>query len=143
MEISRILRVLITLLLLVSFIAMTVAAYRQNREINKMTTLSDATSSIMTSLATQEMVWVDGNGDTHPYILDSEKLKNLNYSKVLGGENFAFQATITYLQDNNVEEIGPYGENPPENRLICSLSASVTLYEGRKPVKLKVVSWYA
>lgn len=143
MEVSRILRVLITLILVITFIISTLAAYRQNREINAMTTLSDSTSSIVTSLATQDLAWTDAAGDSHPYIINKNKLQNLDYTKTLAGENLTYQTKVVYQQDNTKEIIGPYGPSPPEDRMISTVSAPITLVEGRKPAKLEVVAWYS
>ncbi len=143
MEVSRILRVLITLLLVVTFIVSTVAAYRQNREINSMTNLSDATSSIVTKLATQELAWRDSEGNSHPYVVDEDKLSSLNSEQNLAGENFAYQTEIKIYQDNQEKTIGSKGPNPPEGRMTSAVSVAVTLLEGRKPAKLEVVAWYS
>lgn len=66
MQISRILRVLITILLVVTFIIVTLAAYQRDQEIEAMVKLSDSTSSIATRLSVQDLAWVDGDGEnTH------------------------------------------------------------------------------
>lgn len=144
MEVSRILRVLITLVFLVTFITLTVAAYRQNERINSMTTLTEATSSIANKLVSQDLTWVNGQGVSQPPILDSEKLKNLEYNRLIAGENFAFQASIVYRNGDSEEEIGPEGKDPPENRMICSVSLPVALHESSTlPAKLEVKVWYS
>lgn len=142
MEVSRILRVLITLLLVVTFIIVTIAAYRQNSEINSMTTLSDSTSSIMTRLVTQDLVWIDDEGNRHEYIIDLDKTDNLSYKRNLAGEEFEFQIRVTYLQDNSEHTEGPFGPEPPNNQMTCSLTAPITVLEDRKPSKLRVIAWY-
>lgn len=144
MEISRILRVLITLIFVVTFITLTIGAYRQNSEINSMTTLSDATTSIANNLASKELVWVDDEGVSHPPILDSEKLKDIKFERIIAGENFAFRASISYRRDNSEREIGPYGREPPGNKMTCSFSLPVALHKASiPPAKLKVVTWFA
>lgn len=144
MEISRILRVLITLILVVTFIVLTVSAYRRNQEVNSMTVLSDATSSIATKLTTKDLVWVDEEGVRHPHLLDPAKLENADKSHRLAGENFTFRTSIVYFEDNSEREIGPYGDNLPEDRMRCSLSVPVALRKPNPiPAKLKVVVWYA
>lgn len=144
MEISRILRVLITIILVVTFIIVTVSAYRQNERINSMTTLSDASTSLVTNLSTQKLVWTDSAGQTHPYILEN-KLENLEFSSSMAGENFIFRAAITYLEDNSEHEVGPYGPDLPEDQMTCSISASVAFRKKgvNLPAKLRVITWYA
>lgn len=145
MEVSRILRVMITLILVVSFIAITVAAYRRNQEVNSMTTLADATSSIAARLAFRDLALMDERGIQYPYILDGSKLENLDKSRSLAGENFRFRVSISYLRNGSERGIGPYGEEPPKRRMTCSLSVPVALQRSgtRVPAKLEVVAWYA
>lgn len=145
MEISRILRVLITLIFVVTFIAITVSAYRRNEEIESMTLLSDVTSSLTTRFATRDLIWTDERGTDHPYVLDPMKFDNLNGSRLLAGENYAFRTFLTYLEDNSKRELGPYGGSPPEDRMTCSLSLPMTVYKDGKmlPAKLRVIVWYA
>lgn len=144
MEVSRILRVLITLIFLVTFITLTVAAYRQNQKINSMTTLTEATSSIANKLVSQDLTWINEQEASQPPILDSEKLKDLEYNRLIAGENFAFQASIVYQKNNTEKEIGPYGRDTPENRMICSISLPVALHRSSiLPAKLGVKVWYS
>ncbi len=143
MEISRILRVLITLIFVVTFITLTIGAYRQDSEINSMATLSDATTSIANNLASQGLVWVDDENVSHPLILDSDKLEDIRFGRVIAGENFAFRASISYWRDNSEREIGPYGKDPPEDEMTCSFSLPVALHKDSiPPAKLKVVAWF-
>lgn len=144
MEISRIVRVLLTLILVVTFILITVAAYRQSENIASMTALSDSTSSIVTVLASQDLAWTDEKEILHPYVLDAKKLENLRFNKLLGGDNFAFQTTIIYSSGKSIENIGPYGHNLPEEKMTSSLSVPVSLRKNNStiPAKIKVVTWY-
>ncbi len=143
MEVSRILRVLITLILVVTFIISTIAAYRQNRQVSAMTTLSDATSSIVTNLATQELVWVDSEGNSHEFILDNDELSTIDNTLTIAGENFTYQTKIITQQDNQEKTIGSKGPKPPEERMTSSVSVAITLLDGRRPARLEVVAWYS
>ncbi|KXB08877.1 hypothetical protein AKJ55_00320 [candidate division MSBL1 archaeon SCGC-AAA382M17] len=144
MEISRIVRVLLTLIMVVTFIIITVAAYQQTQTVASMTTLSDSTSSIVTALASQDLAWSDETKTLHPYVLEASKLENLRFSRLLGGDNLVFQATIIYNPGNKIENIGPYGPDLPEDKMTSSLSVPVSLRKNNStlPAKLKVVSWY-
>lgn len=140
MELSRILRIIVTLILIVAFIAVTVAAYRRNQEIKSMTTLSEATSTILTGLTSRDLVWKEKDGTTHPYIIEEDKLENIDYNRALAGENFKFQISLQLPQK---KKIGPSGGNPPEKNTVCSISAPVTLFENRRAAKIEVLVWYS
>ncbi len=141
MEITRILRVLVTILLVVTFILVTVSAYMESREIGAMVRLSDATSSIVTRLATDDLAWTDDEGIQHSYVLDADLLEDLESERSLGGDNFAFQVSI-FSQFGNFEN---FGLEPPEGRMTCSLVVPASLrHVGRvTPARLEVVAWYA
>lgn len=141
MEITRILRVLVTILLVVTFILVTVSAYTESREIGAMVRLSDATSSIVTYLATDDLAWTDDEDIQHSYVLDPDLLENLESKRSLGGDNFAFQASI-FSQIGNFEN---FGLEPPEGRMSCSLVVPAALRHLGKilPARLEVIAWYA
>lgn len=145
MEITRILRVLMTILLVVIFILVTVSAYRESREIGAMVRLSDATSSIITRLATDDLAWIDDEGIQHGYVLDADLLENLEFERSLGGDNFAFQVSISYQAEGSENTFGPRGFEPPEGRMTCSLIVPAALRHvgGVLPARLEVVAWYA
>ncbi|KXB09237.1 hypothetical protein AKJ46_00710 [candidate division MSBL1 archaeon SCGC-AAA833K04] len=145
MEISRILRVLITILLAVTFIVVTLAAYQRDHEIERMVELSDSTSSIATRLSVQDLAWVDEDGEKHPYVLDNGSLTNLEFTRILGGDNFAFRVQIFYMASSVEDNLGPYGLEPPSDRMTGSLTMPTSLYwKGSiTPAKLSVTVWYA
>lgn len=145
MEISRILRVLITILLAVTFIVVTLAAYQRDNEIERMVKLSDSTSSIATRLSVQDLAWIDEDDERHPYILDNNSLTNLEFTRILGGDNFAFRIRIFYLTSGVEDNLGPYGLEPPSDRMTGSLTMPASLYwKGSiTPAKLRVIVWYA
>ena len=145
MEISRILRIIITIFLVATFIVVTVAAYRQNQRIKSMTRLSDATTSLATRLTSQELAWVDDEGNRHPFVLDASKLDGLKRNYRLPGENLGFRASIIFLEDNSEHEIIQFSSDLPDERMRCSLSlpATIRLERGIRPAKLKVISWFA
>lgn len=145
MEVSRLLRVLITILLVVSFFIIVFSSYNRDRQVEAMTELSDATSSIATRLATQGLARVDAGGTVHPYEVNADLLDNLSFEQVLGGDNFEYQVSISYLAGGATENTSKYGPEPPGNQTISALSLPVGLYkEGSVfPAKLKVIAWYA
>lgn len=141
MEITRILRVLVTILLVVTFILVTVSAYTESRKIGAMVRLSDATSSIVTRLATDGLAWTDDESIPHSYVLDADLLDNLEYKRSLGGDNFALQVSIF----SQVENFENFGLEPSEGRMTCSLvvPAALRYLGGVLPARLEVVAWYA
>ncbi|MBS3815174.1 MAG: hypothetical protein KGY45_01275 [Hadesarchaea archaeon] len=143
MEISRILRVLITILLAVSFIIVTFAAYQRDQEVESMVKLSDTTSSIATRLSIKDLAWIDEEGKENPYILDNDSANNLTYSSTLGGENYAYRIQISYIKNEEKESLGPYGPEPPEEVMTGSLTVPTSLYYKGSiiPAKLKVTTW--
>ena len=145
MEITRILRVLATILLVLTFILVTVSAYARSLEIGAMVRLSDATSSIITRLATNDLAWVDEEGARHCYVLDTNLLESLQFERSIGGDNFMLQVTISYCAGGSEVTFGPVGSEPPEDRMTCSLVVPVALWHsGRSiPAQLGVVVWYA
>lgn len=144
MEVSRLLRVLITILLVVSFFIIVFSSYNRDRRVEAMTELSDATSSIATRLTTQNLARVDADGIIHPYELNADLLDNLRFEQVLGDDNFEYQASISYLAGGEKENKIEYGPEPPGNQTISALSLPVGLYEEGivLPAKLKVIAWY-
>lgn len=145
MDISRILRVLLTIFLVATFVVVTVAAYRQNQKVKSMTRLSDATTSLAVGLTSQELAWEDDGGTRHPFVLDVDKLDNLEGRYQLPEENLAFRATIICLEDNYERKISGVFENLPKDKMSCSLSFPASLRSGGRvmPAKLKVISWFA
>lgn len=141
MEVVRILRVMATILLVVTFILAVIAAYRESREINATVRLSDATSSIVTRLTTDDLAWVDDKGIQHSYVLDAGLLGYLKFERSMGGDNFAFQVSII-SRNGDFENFGP---EPPEGRMTCSLTVPAALWHigGILPARLRVVAWYA
>lgn len=144
MEVSRLLRVLITILLVVSFFIIVFSSYNRDRQVEAMSELSDATSSIATRLATQDLARVDAGGTIHPYEVNADLLDNLSFEQVLGGDNFEYQVSISYLAGGATENTDD-GSEPLENQTRSALSLPVGLYkEGSVlPAKLKVIAWYA
>ncbi len=143
MDITRILRVLLTIILVVSFIGVTIVAYRQNQDVKAMAYLSDATTSIATKLTSEKLAWNDEEDVLHPFVLDSDKLDNLNYAMIVAGENFVFQVQIIYLKNGSEEVIENFGKSVPSDETTCALSLPATLYRRGLivPAKLKVISW--
>ncbi len=140
MEVTRILRILVTILLVVTFILVVVSAYGESREIGAMVRLSDATSSIVTRLATNDLAWTDDKGVQHSYVLNADLLERLEFKRSLGGDNFAFQVSI-FSKHGDFENFGP---RPPVGRMTCSLIAPAALWHVDRvvPARLKVVTWY-
>lgn len=142
MEISRILRVLITIIIVAALFVIVIASYRHEQMVNSMIELSDASSSIVTRLSTDRLAWTDAKGNQHQYVLDEEKFDNLSYIWTLGGEDYASQVSIAYGEGLE-NEIGPYGSGPPQDRMTSALRVPVALKRGGKkvPAQLRVIVW--
>lgn len=144
MDVTRLLRVLITLLLVMTFILVIVSVYRHDMELREMVNLSDLTSSTVTRLAVQDLAW-DAGGGPSVYVLDSDKLDDLSYQSTLWGFNLEFQVEISY-QEGGVEQVlSPHGFSPPDDRMTCALNVPVALQRSGRavPAILKVIAWYA
>ena len=145
MDMTRLLRVLITLLLVMTFILVIVSVYRHDMELRAMVNLSDLTSNAVTRLAVQDLAWDAGGEKPTAYVLDSGKLDNLSYRSTLWGFNLEFQVGVSY-QEGGVEQVlGPHGFSPPDDRMTCALNVPVALQRSGRavPAILKVIAWYA
>jgi septation ring formation regulator EzrA len=146
MTLTQILKTLVTCILVITFILVTASAYRHHRSISSLAKLSDATSTIMTHLAVDELAYVDESDSKHSYIIDLSKLENLVFAAEFGGDNFEFQVTVNYKLGDNEQELGPYGSVlPNDNTTNCSLTAACALWSNDRflPAKLSVIVWYA
>ena len=144
MDLTKILRTLITCLFVITFVLLVASAYQRNRAIAELAVLSDSTSSILTRLAVEELAHADGSG-VHPYVVNPLKLQALeDFELEIGGENFGFQVSVSYSELGELT-LGPYGPMPPEGRTTCAISAAVALLDNGHlvPAKLKVVAWHA
>ena len=125
-----------------------VSAYQQYSSSSEMALLSDSTSSIATHLALDKLAYVDVAGITHPYVVDETKLLQLEnqpenyFRRAVGGENFEFQVSMLYMQEN---VLGPYGPALPEEKMNCTLIFAAALFENGRylPAKIKVMAWRA
>lgn len=142
MEISRILRVLIILMFVVTFIASTMAAYRQNRQVQEMTTLSDATTSIASDLSTRTLVKRGAENNPVEYMLDKDKLDNekIDFKRKLTGQTFEYKIKLEHFSGG---QDAYFDNSPPGSVMKSSISVPVTVAEGREPAKLEVVAWYS
>lgn len=131
-----------TIIIVASLFVIVVASYRHERMVNSMVELSDASSSIVTRLSTDQLAWTDDDGNQHQYVLDEGPFDDLSYIWALGGENYASQVLIRYGDDLK-NKIGPHGFEPPSNRMTSALEVPVALRRGGKttPAQLKVVVW--
>lgn len=144
MEISRIFRILITLIFVIAFILVTVAAYRKEERMNSMSTLSDVSTSLAVDLASRDLAWVDSRGIRHITIIDPAKLPKVDKEREILEKTFRFQISLLCLENSEERKIGPYGENRPE-KMRCTYSLPVSIYLNNEitPAKLKVIVWYA
>jgi hypothetical protein len=147
MTLTQILKTLVTCILVITFILLTASAYRHHRSISSLAKLSDATSTIMTHLAVDELAYVDESDNSkYSYVIDPGKLENFVFTAEFGGDNFEFQVTVHYKLGDNEQELGPYGSAlPNDNTTNCSLTAACALWSNDRflPSKLSVVAWYA
>jgi len=141
MTLTQILKMLVACILVIAFILVTASAYRQHRTTSALAKLTDATSSIVTQLAVDELAHVDETGNKHSYVLDPDKLENLTFKRKIGGENFEFQVSLGYQGSEN----RTFGPAPSENRTNCSLVAACSLWlnDRFQLAKLGVIAWYA
>ena len=145
MDVTRLLRVLITLIFVMTFILIIVSVYRYDQELRSVSSLADSTTSIVTRLSIQDLAWVDSLGDVHHYEVDPDKLDDLTYQSNLGGVNVEFNVELSY-KDSGVEQtLGPYGPTVPEGRMASALNVPVAVQSSGRtiPAILKVRAWYA
>ena len=136
---------LVTCLLVITFIMLVVSAYRQYRTSSEAALLTDATSSVASHLAVDELAYVNPAGETSVYIIDPAKLSSLtDFKRGIGGENYEFQISLFY-ESSEEHVLGPYGAAPPEGRPNCTLEVAAAVFENNHPLpaKLKVVAWHA
>jgi len=140
MTLTQILKMLVACILVITFILVSASAYRQHRTTSALAELTDATSTIATQLAVDELAYVDGAGNKYSYVLDPGKLENLTFEREIGGENFEFQISLCYESENRT-----FGLAPPENRTNCSLvvACSLWLNDRFQLAKLGVIAWHA
>lgn len=122
-----------------------VSAYRQYRTSSEAALLTDATSSVASHLAIDELAYTNPAGETNTYIIDPVKLGSLtNFRRVIGGENYEFQISLFY-KSSEEHVLGPYGAAPPEGRPNCTLEVAAAIFENNHPLpaKLEVVAWRA
>jgi len=141
MTLTQILKMLVACILVITFVLVTASAYRQHRTISALAKLTDATSSIVTQLAVDELAHVDEAGNKYSYVLDQGRVENLTFRREIGGENFEFQVSLGYQGSEN----RTFGPAPPENRTNCSLIAACSLWSNDRLqlAKLGVIAWYA
>jgi len=140
MTLTQILKMLVACILVITFVFVTASAYRQHRTISALAKLTDATSSIVTQLAVDELAHVDEAGNKYSYILDQGRVENLTFRREIGGENFEFQISLFQGSENRT-----FGPAPPENRTNCSLVVACSLWSNDRLqlAKLGVIAWYA
>ncbi|TKJ26188.1 MAG: hypothetical protein CEE41_02830 [Hadesarchaea archaeon B3_Hades] len=144
MTLTQILKTLVTIILVISFLLVTVSAYQQHRRISALAELSDATTAIVTRLSVEELAYVDNDGNLHMYTIDPAKLEGLSTRREFGGENFDFQVSVRY-EAGGERVLGPFGSTPPEDRTRGSLAVPCVIYENAHflPAKLSVMAWRA
>ena len=124
-----------------------VSAYRQYRTSSEAALLTDATSSMASHFAVDELAYTNPAGETSVYIIDPAKLSSLtDFKRGIGGENYEFQISLSYeSSEEHVLGPYPYGAAPPEGRPNCTLEVAAAVFENNHPLpaKLKVVAWRA
>ena len=139
MTLTQILKMLVACILVITFILVSASAYRRHRTISSLAKLTDATSSIVTQLAVDQLAHVDETGKKYSYALDMVRLENLKFESEIGGENFEFQISISYQGSENRR----FGPEPPENSTNCSLIVACSLWSNNRfqLAKLCVIAW--
>ena len=81
MDISRIFKGFFTVLLMITFILLIVSAYQHYKSSAKLAALGDATSSIVTKLALDELAFEDQAG-VHAYVITQRSSGDSRTSRV-------------------------------------------------------------
>ncbi|MEM3519376.1 MAG: hypothetical protein QW179_02275 [Candidatus Hadarchaeales archaeon] len=137
----RIFKAIISILLVVIFIALLISAYSTYKSNLSTAGLIDAASTIANHLVVRELA-VEAFGSTVDYAIDPAKISSLEFWQTIGGENFSFNILLRY---NMIDEkaLGPYGPEAPPTEPVASLVLPVSVYENYsfKPGKLEVKVW--
>ena len=135
-------KTLATCILVLTFILASASAYRQYQATSALAELSDATSALLAYLITDKLALEDNLGFKRPYIVDPHKLTGLKPFHEFGGENFEFQTTVRYLEEEE-HILGPYGPVPPPDKSICSIEAACAVWVNGQLLagKLEVKAW--
>ena len=145
MDIVRIFKAFFVALSIVLFVFVVASAYRQYSLSTELATLSDGATSIATQLALDNLAFVDEAGK-HPYVIDLNKLGGIeNFTRVIGDRTYEFQLTLHLQRAGGDDELGPYGNPPPEERMRAALVLPTTVYENGhlRYAKLEVIVWPA
>jgi hypothetical protein len=141
MTLTQILKMLVACILVITFILVSASAYRQHRTISSLAKLTDATSSIATQLAVDQLAHVDETGAKYSHVIDLARLENLTFKSEIGGENFEFQISINYQGSENLR----FGPEPAENSTNCSFIVGCSLWSHNRfqLARLGVIAWRA
>ena len=144
MNISRLLRVLLTIILVISLVLIVVSEYRHDRKVEMMVKLSDASSSILVRLTNDELAYRTPEGRRLEHLVDPFLLENMDPAWTLAGENYESRVSLSF-GENLENTIGPFGPDRPEGEMANALACSVVavINDRRLPAKLKVMVWEA
>ncbi|MFN4133624.1 MAG: hypothetical protein ACK4GQ_04570, partial [Candidatus Hadarchaeales archaeon] len=137
----RIFKAIISMLLIVVFVALLLSSYSNYRSNLSTAGLIDAASTIANHLVVRELA-LETSGQRVDYAVDPAKLSSLEFRQAIGEENFSFNLLLKF--DPRDEKIlGPYGPEMPAARPTASLILPITVYENYsfKPGKLEVKVW--
>ncbi len=142
MSISRLFRILATIVLVISLVFIVASEYKHNRKVERMVELTDAASSIAVHLTTDKLARRDTRGRQLEYIVDPDLLNDQDYLFNLAGENYASRVYLSH-GDNLENVLGPYGFDRPKGRMANAFACPVVMeFKNRRvPARLRVIVW--
>jgi hypothetical protein len=133
----------LTVLLVVVFLALLVSAYSQYQFMLTTAGLVDTASSVTNDLVVNDLA-LERGGRLQEYVIDPGKISSLDFRKEIGGDNFEFQLKISY-NSHGERVLGPYGENQPVGKAVAAIAVPVALYDNGRLTyaRLEVKVWRA
>lgn len=141
MDVVRIFKAIVSMLLVVTFIFLLLSAYSIYSYNLSTAGLADAASTIANHLVLRELAF-ERAGVTVEYAVDPAKLQSLGFKQTIGRENFSYNIFLKYdLRDEKA--LGPYGPAPPTAGPTASIVLPVAVGENYlfKPGKVEVKVW--
>jgi len=138
-DLIRILKAVMTVLIIVVFLFLLFSAYEHYRMTVSTAGLIDATGAIANDLVLNDLALQEG-GAKVAYVIDPGRITSLSFSKLIASENFGYRIRIS-----STETEWSAGGEAPEGRETCSIVLPVVLFENFRhvPGKMEVVVWRA